>query len=564
MNVDQLGRDAAQATHDAAREMPLRPIARVEREARRRTLSAALGGLGVAVLAIVLAVSLVGPSDEAPVATTPTAVPPVEAPTVSAATTSTTVAPAPTPTEPTAGSAPLTPVVPAGGVTDPIVWFDGFSVGTGAPGREPVLLTETEGNNFGLKMIADDGAGGFVTLADERTLLWWRAGVGEPDRISVDLGDARMSAAEVLDVVPAESGAVVDLQVNFDDPTADQACQSLRALVDLATGAVVGGVEAAGESLPLGLESGWITAECFGEGRAKVASGLSVRLVVPEYTDLDPESGAPRAPVPTSQVVITDQTGAEIATFDVTTDEQPWAVLHDFDGRRILISREAWEPALPARTFFLIDLDCLECGLGEPFTTGSAASADLATPLGEAGQAAPAVVVSGPAAAACGQMTQWAGDASPAPPPELPAGASEQWRAVLTAALNCDFDALDAITAEDPFISHLASPVPGWQGAAELRPALLVQVVEALGHTPAERDGVWYFPGYMSGLPWDRLDAEHQAEAQRVLGGAWPGASSGYATFADWFDADEHLYEYPSVIVEFFPDGSVRVSAVLS
>ncbi len=563
MNVDQLGRDAAQAAHDAAREMPLRPIARVERQARRRTLSAALGGLGVAVLAIVLAVSVVGPSDEAPVATTPTTVSPVEAPTATAPTTSTTAAPAPTPTEPTPGPAPLPPVVPAGGVTDPVVWFDGFFVGTGAPGREPVLLTESEGSNFGLKMIADDRAGGFVTLADERTLLWWSAGAGEPQRVSVDLGDARMSATEVLDVVPAASGPLVDLHVNFDDPTADQACQSLRALVDLATGAVVRGVEAAGEILPLGLESGWITADCFSLGRAKVESGLLARLVVPELTDVDPESGVPRAPVPTSQVVITDQTGAEVATFDVTTDDQPWAVLHDFDGHRVLVSREAWEPALPARTFFLIDLDCVECGLGEPFTTGSAASADIATPPTDAVEEAPAVL-SGPGSAACEQMMQSPVDTSPIPPPGLPDGMSDQWLAMFTAALNCDFDALDGITPEDPFISHLAPPVPGWRGAAELRPPLLLQVVDALGHAPAERDGVWYFPGFMSGQPWDRLAAEHQAEAQRVLGRAWPGASSGYATFADWFDADEHLYEYPSVIVEFFPDGSVRVSAVLS
>ncbi|MDH3499804.1 MAG: hypothetical protein OEM97_06750, partial [Acidimicrobiia bacterium] len=172
MNVDQLGHDAAQATRDAAHQMPLRPIDEIQGARRRRSWVAALAGIGTVVVAIVIAVSLAGPSDQQ-VATDPTGVP---EPPSTTTTTTTTVA-----TTTAAGGADSTktaaaamPIIPETGVSEPVAWFDGFAVGTGAPGFEAATLAQRQGENLGLKMIADDGAGGFVILAGG-ALEWWQA-----------------------------------------------------------------------------------------------------------------------------------------------------------------------------------------------------------------------------------------------------------------------------------------------------------------------------------------------------------------------------------------------------
>jgi hypothetical protein len=74
--------------------------------------------------------------------------------------------------------------------------------------------------------------------------------------------------------------------------------------------------------------------------------------------------------------VVTDADGAEVARLAVTTEAEPFAALHNFDGSRLLVSREPFEPVQPARTFLVIDLNCLDCT--ESFQNlGSAASAAL-------------------------------------------------------------------------------------------------------------------------------------------------------------------------------------------
>ncbi|MDH3499777.1 MAG: hypothetical protein OEM97_06615, partial [Acidimicrobiia bacterium] len=245
-------------------------------------------------------------------------------------------------------------------------------------------------------------------------------------------------------------------------------------------------------------------------------------------------------------VVVTHSSGPEEARIDLTTDEQPYAVLHDFDGRYVLVSREAWEPALAARTFFVIDLGCADCGLGEPFTTGSAASADL---------------MSAPRRA-CDLVAQIA--AAVVPATNVPDALASQWSELLSAVGNCDYPALDAVTGQAPVVSHLALEVPGWEGAVRLRPSLLVDTVNALASTPTERDGVWYFPGYMDGRLFSDLAPALQVEAERVLADVWGGPASGFETFGEWFDDAGSGVEYPGVIVEFRPDGTIFVAAPLS
>ncbi|GIU92736.1 MAG: hypothetical protein KatS3mg011_1642 [Acidimicrobiia bacterium] len=53
--------------------------------------------------------------------------------------------------------------------------------------------------------------------------------------------------------------------------------------------------------------------------------------------------------------------GPHLFDISVSTLESPWARLHDFDGRRIIVSRGPFEPALPEETFLYIDLGCGDC-----------------------------------------------------------------------------------------------------------------------------------------------------------------------------------------------------------
>jgi hypothetical protein len=348
--------------------VPIRPIDQIHRTRRRRAWTAAglVTALAVAFVLIISAGLLPGDN---PAITSPTTVP---APDSTATITPPTTTAASTTTSTTVAAAPL---IPATGIDAQVIWFDGFSVGTANAGEDPVLLTDGEGINMGMKMIADDGAGGFVTLRDSATLLWWQAGASEPSLVAVT-DDQPIEIIQLLDIVRIDDEVYADVMLAGRVTTIAGECDPRRGLVDLSDGTLPQGI--VGAALPsVGRTTGWVVSGCPGEQPLIIVGDLTATLFVPEYTNTDPETGAPLSPIPMSQLVVTDAIGTEVARFDVTTDEQPFAVLHDFDGRRILVSREAWEPALAPRTFFIIDLECIECGLGEPFTTPGAASADL-------------------------------------------------------------------------------------------------------------------------------------------------------------------------------------------
>lgn len=363
MTIDELAREAAQATRAAARQMPMHPIGDVRRSHRRRLWVTELAGGAAIVAAIIVAAVLAGP-DEGTVATTPT--------TVTVTTTATTTAPSTTATTATSTTVAATPIVPAGGIAEPVVWFNGFFLGTAAPGSEPTTLTETTGMNVGLKMVASDRAGGFVTLVDGATLAWFRTGAAEPAIVLPAFESGTPEMTQLLDVVEIDGVRYAD--VSITTLATDGTCTPLRALVDLADGSVRDGVVATAG--PLTIE-GWVITGCPPAPPAVVVNGLTVTLDVPEYTNTDAETGAPLSPIPVTEVVVTDPAGSDIARIGFTTDERFWGVLHDFDGRRILVSREGWEPALGPRTFFIIDLACPDCGLGDPFEIDIAASAAL-------------------------------------------------------------------------------------------------------------------------------------------------------------------------------------------
>lgn len=61
---------------------------------------------------------------------------------------------------------------------------------------------------------------------------------------------------------------------------------------------------------------------------------------------------------------------------------QAWARIHDFDGRRLIVSRFVHEPALPVETFYVIDLACPDClRVFDAAATSAALAAGAVTPI---------------------------------------------------------------------------------------------------------------------------------------------------------------------------------------
>lgn len=66
-----------------------------------------------------------------------------------------------------------------------------------------------------------------------------------------------------------------------------------------------------------------------------------------------PEPGAP-------SVLVVEENGNEVLRVPVGTPEEPLLIVHSFDGRRVIVSREPAEAPGP-RTVFVIDLECADC-----------------------------------------------------------------------------------------------------------------------------------------------------------------------------------------------------------
>jgi hypothetical protein len=80
-----------------------------------------------------------------------------------------------------------------------------------------------------------------------------------------------------------------------------------------------------------------------------------------ETADRD-ESGAPTGEFELPRVVVEDaSTGEVLTTLVLGTYERPYLRIHDFDGRRLIVSREPHEPAFAPLTVFIIDLECADC-----------------------------------------------------------------------------------------------------------------------------------------------------------------------------------------------------------
>lgn len=179
---------------------------------------------------------------------------------------------------------------------------------------------------FSWHTLSRDGAGGFV-FADDEGLWWLRHGANIPDLVI-----ARDGPSEVVEVIETGDGPVARLGF----------CDS--GYVRLEDGSTV-------EDPP----PGRVEVDCDGENTVRwtAANGLTAEIVGPEFTE-DTE-GQPDEVAAVAQLVITRASLVLLRT-PVGGFYEAWARIHDFDGRRVIVSRGPFEPAIPEETFYLIDL----------------------------------------------------------------------------------------------------------------------------------------------------------------------------------------------------------------
>ena len=179
--------------------------------------------------------------------------------------------------------------------------------------------------------LARDGEGGLV-FTDSEGLWWFRAGAAEPTLVR----RALFAGETLIEVAPAEDGPVAVL-LNWTP-----------AYLRLIDGEFV--------EAPLGVRVD-LTQEIYWS-KWTAPNGISVEVTQPQVVwDLE---GQPDEITEPAHLVIS-QDGVALVDVLAGTLGEPWAIIHDFDGRYLIISRGPFEPAMPLETFFVIDLGCGDC-----------------------------------------------------------------------------------------------------------------------------------------------------------------------------------------------------------
>ena len=251
----------------------------------------------------------------------------------------------------------------------------------------------------------------------------------------------------------------------------------------------------------------------------------------------DPEGGRPLAPVPVTDLVVTGPDGER--RLPLTTDERPFATLHDFDGRRVLVSIEPYEPALPPRLFTIIDLECETCDVrfeSPGFATG-ALTRGGSTQID--------------ALEACAGL---AGDFAIIGQPELDDETARLRESILMAIADCDFDELDRLTGKAVFeINHQYAGEIGWEAAVGAVPQrLLGDVIGSFLLPPDQVDGAWQWPGFAF-RQWDDLSAEQQAAAEEFHRDDFDSQSEFHESFGEWFDDVGNGVELGTIVITYDP-----------
>lgn len=171
--------------------------------------------------------------------------------------------------------------------------------------------------------VARDHQGGLV-FTDSTGLWWYPAGEAEPFLITED-------TAQLVSVISSPTGPVV---MTLGGPS----------FYSLSDGEQVDAPENVPVVVPS--ETPWLW-------EWTAANGLKARVTDPEVnTD---QEGQPTDVLEPAHLIVTkdDEVLIDVA---ISTNDEAWLRIHDFDGRRLILSRGPFEPAMPDETFLLIDL----------------------------------------------------------------------------------------------------------------------------------------------------------------------------------------------------------------
>ncbi len=261
-----------------------------------------------------------------------------QAPPTSAAATSTTRA-STTSTSSTTSPLPTTPVSIR---IDPETRWIRSTYPSGVWSSDGAAVFDASIAYFSMKTVAWDGTDGIAYLAEGETETWQlRRANPTGDRLVIEIPWFTEALADVVSV----DGVAVAILFR---PGLDAAGPSLRGIA-LADGAPVGvPTDRIRLDGPYSIDRG--------------AQGRRAHLEDPDWSNIPRgEGGEPIPPFPLPSLVILDQSGSELIRFQVGTYERPYATIHDFDGRRIIVSVEPFEPAAAPRTVYVIDLECASC-----------------------------------------------------------------------------------------------------------------------------------------------------------------------------------------------------------
>jgi hypothetical protein len=304
VKLDDLARQATADLHEATRAAEIVPIDSVRWHRRMWLAAPAAATLGALVAVAVML--LPGPSGP-PVATTPT----------TSETTTTTVQ--------TSTTAAVVPWLDPG-----TSWIRGGLSGVYNDSAE--LIEDVEFQSIGLlgggRASAWDGATGFVVVSEQ--VIWFRDG----EAVETDL-----PVGPLVEVVTV--GGVPIVGIDSVDAT------GTTTWFDLTSGEQVEPPESARTV----------------DGDRYEVDGLAAFIDLPDWTGVQRgEGGEPIPPFDLPELVVTAG-DEELLRFPIGSVERPYGLLHDFDGRRVVVSVEPHEPALGPRTVWIIDLECADCTL---------------------------------------------------------------------------------------------------------------------------------------------------------------------------------------------------------
>ncbi len=231
-----------------------------------------------------------------------------------------------------------------------------------------------------------------------------------------------------------------------------------------------------------GPEPSPITHDEFGRILSLSAGGRTVTLIQPQYIYGGEGGGEPVGPFEPAILVAED--GDRRIEIEVGNEVEPWTVLHAFDGRRVVVSREPDEPAAAERTVLIIDLECPECG--EALVLGPS-SVDL---IGVEASTGP-IVDQQPIVCSAGTL----GEVDVAVAAGLPSPVLDTARWLAGRLAACDLRTLEGLF-RDPVLGALPE---SWRTIEQTANSFTAEVLLALAEPPQRiddgRGARWVWPG---------------------------------------------------------------------